>query len=73
LILGLLEGVKEEEENRQWEEVERKARFHDREEDITSIIRKSSVYAELLLPLRLVAILETNKLKLLSFSFMISK
>ena len=73
MILGLLEGVKEEEENRQWEEVERKARFHDREEDITSIIRKSSVYAELLLPLRLVAILETNKLKLLSFSFMISK
>ena len=36
LILGLLEGVKEEEEHRQWEEVERKARFHDREEYITS-------------------------------------
>jgi len=36
LLLGLLEGVKEEKENRQWEEVERKARFHDREEDITS-------------------------------------
>jgi len=29
LLLGLLEGVKEEEEHRQWEEVERKARFHD--------------------------------------------
>ena len=36
LLLGLLEGVKEEEEGRQWEEVERKARFHDREEDITT-------------------------------------
>ena len=36
LLLGLLEGVKEEEEDRQWEEVERKARFHDREEDITA-------------------------------------
>ena len=35
-LLGLLEGVKEEEEHKQWEEVERKARFHDREEDITS-------------------------------------
>ena len=34
-LLGLLEGVKEEEELRQWEEVDRKARFHDREEDIT--------------------------------------
>jgi len=39
----------------------------------TAIIGKSSVYVELLVPLRLVAILETNKLKLLSFSFMISK
>ena len=29
LLLGLLEGVKEEEEHRKWEEVERKARFHD--------------------------------------------
>ena len=36
LLLGLLEGVKEEEEHRQWEEVDRKAGFHDREEDITS-------------------------------------
>ena len=36
LLLGLVEGEKEEEEGRQWEEVERKARFHDREEDITS-------------------------------------
>ena len=34
---------------------------------------KFSVYAELLVPLRLVAILETKKLKLLSFFFMISK
>lgn len=34
-----------------------------------SIIRKSSVYAELLVPLRPVAILETNRLKLLSFPF----
>jgi len=38
-----------------------------------SVIMKSSVYAELLVPLRLVAILEANKLKLLSFSFMISR
>ena len=30
LLLGLLEVVKEEEENKQWEEVERKAGFHDR-------------------------------------------
>jgi len=29
LLLGLLEGVKEEEEHRQWEEVEGKAGFHD--------------------------------------------
>ena len=36
LLLGLLEGVKEEEEHRQWEEVERKAGFHDRVEYITS-------------------------------------
>jgi len=36
LLLGLLEGVKEEEEGRQWEEVEKKAGFHDREEDITT-------------------------------------
>jgi len=36
LLLGLLEGVKEEEEQKQWEEVDRKAGFHDREEDITS-------------------------------------
>jgi len=35
LLLRLLEGAKEEEEGRQWEEVERKAGFHDREEDIT--------------------------------------
>ena len=36
LLLGLLEGVKEEEDKRQWEEVDRKAGFHDGEEDITS-------------------------------------
>lgn len=36
LLLGLLEGVKEEEEQKQWEEVDRKVGFHDREEDITS-------------------------------------
>ena len=35
LLLGLLEGVKEE-EHRQWEEVERKVGFHNREENITS-------------------------------------
>jgi len=34
--LGLLEGRTEEEECKQWEEVERKARFHDSEEDTTS-------------------------------------
>ena len=36
MLLGLLEGVKEDEEGREWEEVERKARFHDREEDIVA-------------------------------------
>jgi len=36
LLLGLLEGDKEEEEQKKWEEVDRKAGFHDREEDITS-------------------------------------
>ena len=35
LLLGLLEGVKEEEEQRQWEEVDRNVGFHDRKEDIT--------------------------------------
>ena len=35
LLLGLLEGVKEEEEYKQWEEVDRKVGFHDKEEDIT--------------------------------------
>lgn len=35
LLLGLLEGVKEEEEQKQWKEVDRKVDFHDREEDIT--------------------------------------
>jgi len=36
MLLGLLEGRTEEEEHKQWEEVERKARFHDNEEDTTS-------------------------------------
>ena len=36
LLLGLLEEGIEEEEHKQWEEVERKARFHDSEEDTTS-------------------------------------
>jgi len=31
-----LEGVKEEEEQTKWDEVDRKAGFHDREEDMTS-------------------------------------
>jgi len=35
LLLKLLEGVKEEEEQKQWEEMDRKVCFHDREEDIT--------------------------------------
>ena len=36
LLLGLLEGSTKEEEHKQWEEVERKAGFHDIEEDTTS-------------------------------------
>ena len=36
LLLGLLEGVKEEEEHKQWEEADRKEGFQDKEEDITS-------------------------------------
>ena len=36
LLLGLLEGGTEEEEHKKWEEVERKAGFHDSEEDTTS-------------------------------------
>jgi len=36
LLLGLLEGAKEEEEKSQWKEVDRKAGFHDKEEDLTS-------------------------------------
>ena len=38
-----------------------------------SVIGKSSVHSELLVPLRLVAILEANKLKVLSLSFMRSR
>ena len=36
LLLGLMEGSTEKEEKKQWEEVERKAGFHDSEEDTTS-------------------------------------
>ena len=36
LLLGLLEGGSEEEEHKKWEEVERKAGFHDSVEDTTS-------------------------------------
>ena len=36
LLLGMLEGRKEEEEKQQWEEVDMKARFYDKEEEITS-------------------------------------
>ena len=35
LLLGLLEGVKEEEEEKQWEDMDQKVGFHDKEEDIT--------------------------------------
>jgi len=31
LLLGILEGIKEEEEKRQWEEVEKKAVFYEQE------------------------------------------
>ena len=33
LLLGMLEGRKEEEEQRQWEEVERKPEFYKQEEE----------------------------------------
>ena len=36
LLLGMLEGRKEEEEKRQWEEVERKADFYEQEEETTA-------------------------------------
>ena len=35
LLLGMIEGRKEEEEKRQWEEVERKAGFCEQEEETT--------------------------------------
>jgi len=35
-LLGFPEGVKEVEEDKQWEEVERKVGFHNWEEDITA-------------------------------------
>ena len=36
LLLGMLEGRKEEEEKRKWEEVERKARIYEQEEETTT-------------------------------------
>ena len=36
LLLGMLEGRKEEEERKQWEEIERKAGFYSQEEETTS-------------------------------------
>ena len=36
LLLGLLEGVKEEEEHRQWEEVEKKVGLYEQEEETTT-------------------------------------
>ena len=36
LLLGMLEGRKEEEEKQQWEEVDKKVGFHDKEEELTS-------------------------------------
>jgi len=39
----------------------------------SSVTGKSSVYAELLVPVRVVATLETNKVKLLSYSFMTNR
>ena len=35
LLLGMLEGRKEEEEKRQWVEVEKKAGFYEQEEETT--------------------------------------
>ena len=36
LLLGMLEGRKEQEENRKWEEVKRKASFYEQEEETTT-------------------------------------
>ena len=36
LLLGMLEGRREEEEQEQWEEIDRKTRFYDKEEETTS-------------------------------------
>jgi len=36
LLLGMLEGRKEEEEKRQWEEVENKIGFYEQEEETTT-------------------------------------
>jgi len=46
--------------------------FKTRNQEVI-VTGKSSVHSKLLVPLRLVAILETNKLKLLLFSFMRSR
>jgi len=39
LLLGMLEGRKEKEEKRQWEEVEKKVGFYEQEEEITKEAR----------------------------------
>lgn len=36
LLLGMLEGRREEEEQEQWEEIARKVGFYDKEEETTS-------------------------------------
>ena len=36
LLLGMLEGRREEEEKEKWEEIDKKARFYDKEEQMTS-------------------------------------
>ena len=36
LLLGMLEGKREEEEQEQWEEIDRKAGFYDKQEETTS-------------------------------------
>lgn len=36
LLLGMLEGRTEEEEQQQWEEVDKKLGFHEKEEELTS-------------------------------------
>ena len=36
LLLGLVEGITEKEEHKQWEEIEKKVGFHDSKEDTAS-------------------------------------